>query len=144
MSTARFHVGFTGTRKGMTRAQRFRFADLICRIPMDRFAHGDCRGADALAHDLVCALGGVPIRIHPPTEPALRAWCHADDVLPPLPYLERNYGIVDGAHILIATPRGPEELRSGTWATVRYARKRRRLVIVIAPDSAVTHEMRES
>ena len=39
-------------------------------------------------------------------------------------YLERNRDIVDACDILIACPRTlKEELRSGTWATVRYARK---------------------
>ena len=41
----------------------------------------------------------------------------------PKPYLDRNRDIVDACEVLLATPDGPERLRSGTWSTVRYARK---------------------
>lgn len=49
---------------------------------------------------------------------------------PAKPYLERNKDIAnEGIDGLIAAPSGwVEELRSGTWATVRYARKLKRTI----------------
>jgi len=44
--------------------------------------------------------------------------------------LARNRMMVDRAEMVIAFPRGPEVLRSGTWATVRYARKENKQVVV--------------
>jgi hypothetical protein len=48
--------------------------------------------------------------------------------------LTRNIKIVDESDILIACPKEHvHTLRSGTWATVRYAWKRKKKVIVIPP-----------
>jgi predicted Rossmann fold nucleotide-binding protein DprA/Smf involved in DNA uptake len=55
----------------------------------------------------------------------------------PLPYLERNHAIVNESDFLIAAPDGPETLRSGTWATVRYARKVGKRVLVIMPNGEI-------
>lgn len=63
---------------------------------------------------------------------------HSDDIRDPLPPLERNHRIVDACDVLIACPKdAQEQLRSGTWATVRYARKQGKRVIVITPDGTV-------
>ena len=42
--------------------------------------------------------------------------------------------LVDACEVLLATPKGPEKLRSGTWATVRYARKVGKRIVIIEPD----------
>jgi hypothetical protein len=45
---------------------------------------------------------------------------------------------VDQTEVLIATPRGfKEELRSGTWACVRYPRKAGRPMHIVRPDRSV-------
>jgi len=44
--------------------------------------------------------------------------------------LERNRKMVEKADAIIAFPRGKEVLRSGTWATVRYAKRLNRTVII--------------
>ena len=60
--------------------------------------------------------------IHPPDVGALRVFCSADEALAPLPYLTRNKQIVDASEVLVACPQSAkEEMRSGTWSTVRYA-----------------------
>jgi len=52
--------------------------------------------------------------------------------------LERNRAIVDETDILLAAPlESEEQLRSGTWATVRYARKQHKTVLVIFPNGIV-------
>lgn len=147
-------VGFTGTQKGMSKEQRRAlaqtFKELYIDNDFDEFHHGDCIGADEEAHDLVRELfcgdalvpnGNVEIIIHPPIVYSKRACCDGDDILEPKPYLERNHGIVDATEMLIACPKEYEEqLRSGTWATVRYARKRGKWIVVVFPDGTVKDE----
>lgn len=95
--------------------------------------HGDCVGADAEFHDI--AWGMCFIIVHPPIEDMYRAFCIAPDkTLEPRPYLARNKDIVNQSDILIAAPNTlVEEWRSGTWSTVRYARKMGKPVIILDP-----------
>jgi len=129
------NIGFTGTHKGMTDnqkkalfefLQRFRYTDA-------RFHHGDCLGADAEA--AAAALGlGLKVVQHPPTNDLHRAHTEAHEYRDPAPYLERNHNIVRSTGVLLAAPSTKQEqLRSGTWATVRYARKLNRSIIFLWP-----------
>lgn len=61
----------------------------------------------------------------------------ADVILDPKPPLERNKDIVNVCDILLAAPKGPEEQRSGTWSTVRYARKVGKPVVIFWPNGEV-------
>lgn len=126
-------VGFTGTRKGMSRRQKslVRYFLQICRPTVVH--HGDCIGADAEFHDIVEALdSSIAIHIHPPDDPKARAFKSGDVVWSPKPYLERNLDIAVCCDFLIAAPsQNKEVLRSGTWATVRYARNFGKSVILI-------------
>lgn len=144
-----FHVGFTGTQEGMTVEQ----VDVVRRM-MRRLAerhgdrlrafHGDCVGAD-FQFDDVCRLLGVWRGIYPSNIKAKRAHCEARgavEMAPEAPPLERNTRIVVASRdLLIAGPKGPEEMRSGTWSTVRRGRKRyaetKRGAIAIAWPSGV-------
>lgn len=129
------HIGFTGTQVGMSDHQRAKVKTaLLMWLELDyvTFHHGDCIGADAQAHDIAVEVG-CSIVIHPPSNPNKRAW-KPGFLLPAKPYLERNHDIVDMSRSLIATPKGEqEELRSGTWATVRYARRKHCSVEMIYP-----------
>ena len=120
------HIGFTGTQKGMTEAQIKRVGHLLV-LHSGVVHHGDCTGADAQCHDLALMTGHA-VEIHPPTNERARAWKKgAAHMHPAKPYLVRNHDIVDAVQMLIATPKtATEELRSGTWATVRYARTQAR------------------
>ena len=129
-------VGFTGTQKGMTEFQKEKFNYHIQRIKPDEFHHGDCIGADEEAHNIVRkVLPDCRIVIHPPLNPSKRAWCVGDVYHTEREYKERNYDIVEYSDVLIATPEQPDEiLRSGTWMTIRYARKWKvRDIIIIGP-----------
>lgn len=90
------------------------------------FHHGDCIGADAIAHEYADKIG-YRITIHPPEISTKRAFCTGRDVYVrgTRPYLKRNRNIAYACTLLLAMPKriGHEELRSGTWSTVRYARK---------------------
>ncbi len=62
-------------------------------------------------------------------------------VLESKPYLERNRDIVDASEVLIACPSTREEvMRSGTWATVRYARKKGMKITLIFRDGTCEKE----
>ena len=131
------HYGFTGTQIGATPIQIERILTLLEEEDVTHLHHGDCIGADAQAHAAAQSLG-VKVILHPPTVTTKRAWCkNAVEVRRAFPYLERNHHIVDASTTLIATPSGPEELRSGTWATIRYARRMKTRCLVITPDGKV-------
>ena len=129
-------AGFTGTQEGMTSQQKSRVAECFARVK--ELHHGDCVGADATADDIA---HGMQIRvvIHPPVNHSKRAWCKYDEIFEEKDYLVRNRDIVDSSDFLIATPKEEvgEELRSGTWSTVRYARKKGKLVFVVRPSGRV-------
>ena len=131
-------IGFTGTQHGMTSAQKDRFREMVSGT-WDEFHHGDCIGADAEAHDILKNQRPLTlVAIHPPINPSKRANKEGDFVYPPKPYLERNHDIVDVIDKLIATPyEFKEQLRSGTWATIRYATKKHKRVVVIYPDGSI-------
>lgn len=126
-------IGFTGTQRGMPRTQASIIGSYFHHIELH---HGDCIGADEQAHNLAKSNGSCRIVIHPPLNSYKRAWCpNADTVLSPLDYLDRNRAIVDRTDLLLAAPGEYEEqLRSGTWATIRYAKKQSKKVIIIYPD----------
>lgn len=148
--------GFTGTQQGMTDAQKSSFARLVQRVPPDEFHHGDCIGADEQAHALVREYCPTTlVVIHPPTNQNKRAFCEVDDILHeeigrktpttewkyPFDYLIRNQHIVNFATVLIATPgESKEQLRSGTWSTVRRGRKKGIPVFIILPSGKIRRE----
>jgi hypothetical protein len=118
-------VGFTGTSEGMSESQRNQLREwLSTHAPITEFHHGDCVGADHEAHQIAIAYD-IDIYIHPPENASKRAWCGgAVHIYPTKPYLARNHDIVDLTDVLIVAPKtDTEELRSGTWATYRYAMK---------------------
>lgn len=136
-------LGFTGTRIGMTQAQRITLAMCLATLEPSQFSHGDCVGADEQAHGMAL-IARVPVHIYPPHNEVRRAFCEGAAIVhAPGHYHERDRWLVDASDILIATPKRPlEELRSGTWTTIRYARRQRggnrKHVIVINPDGTTT------
>jgi hypothetical protein len=132
------HIGVTGTSQGTTPAQRRTLATFLREGTLH---HGDCINADSDAHDLA-VLADMDIVIHPPSNPSTRAFKSTGNIvaiLPEMPYLDRNKAIVDSTVRLIAVPDGPEHIRSGTWSTVRYARKRGKPVTIVWPDGSSTN-----
>ena len=128
-------VGFTGTREGMTALQKALFIDRLASLCPEAFHFGDDDGADREAHELV-RLHCPKCRTisHPPDNDARRAFCKADEVREPRPYLVRNRAIVFCIAELIAAPKTvAEELRSGTWATIRYARAAQKRIHMLMP-----------
>jgi len=134
------NVGFTGTRFGMSELQKQTLYEKLKEIKLppsvvtisDEFHHGDCVGADAEAHVIALNLK-YKVVIHPPDQDKLRAFCVVSyKIEVPKPYLDRNKMIVDSCHLLIAAPRtNGEELRSGTWSTIRYAKHKKKEVYIL-------------
>ena len=133
-----YHVGFTGTRRGLTAGQQRAFSAWLGQphpTPVT-FHHGDCIGGDAEAHSLVRRhRRDWTIIVHPPLLPTLRAYCQGESTAAPLAFLARNRVIVESSTLLIACPAEVYEVqRSGTWATVRLARKLRLQILLCWPD----------
>lgn len=126
-------IGVTATQTGLTTEQEFKLGALLEQYPVTELHHGDCVGGDAQADDIARAKD-IAIVIHPPIKSTKRAFKaqSGDCVWEPRPYLERNHDIVDQCDLLIALPKSSkEELRSGTWATVRYATKQGKPIIIL-------------
>lgn len=142
-------VGFTGTREGCTADQT-----LILMRRMDAIAeahpsgdlillHGACIGADETAACHGWGLGylvtALPCTLrNMQSAESLRC---SDVVRGEQAPMVRNRAIVTECDLLIACPSHMTEFeRSGTWATVRYARKAGKPVTIIWPDGSVTEE----
>lgn len=133
-------LGFTGTQIGMTDLQLDAVRDIL-REKSGEFHHGDCIGADAQAHE-AAESAGFAIHIHPPVNPSKRAFkvAHISRMKPKLPYLDRNKNIVLATESLLAAPGEMEEqLRSGTWSTIRFAKKHMRPILIVYPDGSLHH-----
>lgn len=135
------HIGITGTRHGMTNAQKSSLCDLLDegRIWLH---HGCCVGADEEAHWLAFELGISSVG-HPPTDTRLQMAAGQGDgysfieMREPKPYHDRNRDIVDECALLIAIPEAEtEQAKGGTWYTVRYARQVGREHVIIWPDGS--------
>jgi hypothetical protein len=138
------NLGFTGTRHGARVDQMLALVRVIDRLRPAEFHHGCCVGADAdVAHHARWGAGHAACRVvgHPSTLKGMTDQGAIDDsheVREPKPPLARNRDIVNESDALIACPNeSVEQLHSGTWATVRYARKQGKPVTLILPDGTV-------
>jgi hypothetical protein len=146
------HIGFTGTRHGMTDAQQQALYEALWPYTQEEgwggwaFHHGDCQGADAQAHRIAWLTLGAIVHVHPPDKGALRAYCVGPSRViryPQLPYLLRNWAIVEACTLLIAAPQEAQETqRSGTWTTVRYAQKVGIPVMILLPTAVTAEPLR--
>ena len=138
-----FKIGFTGTREGMTYSQ-IEWLDGAYRKAAEKYGpenielhHGDCKGADAEAHEFATRHNIVTV-IHPPDNQKLRAYCRGDIILPEKPYLERNLDIIEVCNVLIGMPRtGTPQERSGTWFTILRAAKAGKPIRAVLPDGTL-------
>lgn len=140
------NVGFTGTQLGMTRQQELILENLLIeyrRTGRDQsFHHGHCIGADAQAHEIAYSLMYFIVS-HPSTHKTKTAKVRrpSHKMLEPKDPLKRNQDIVNASEILIATPNQYEEVqRSGTWSTIRRARKKGIPRRIIFPNGTVSED----
>ena len=128
-------IGFTGTRHGMTEKQKESVKNFIYSQQFNEIHHGDCIGSDKEINDIIIEYRkknkkNIKIVGHPPKYNKYRANCKCDLMLPKNDYLSRNHDIVNATDILIATPDTKEKIHSGTWSTIRYARKKDKKIYI--------------
>jgi nucleoside 2-deoxyribosyltransferase len=111
----------------MSKGQKAQFKNVLLWIgaSLDEFHHGAAAGADEQAANAVS--------VAKQTWPNLLAQAEIIPHPAGSDPLARNREIVDSIDILIAAPlKDDEELRSGTWATVRYARAAGKPVVMLS------------
>lgn len=100
--------------------------------PGDIAVVGVCVGTDALIAHTAYAIPGVHVHAVVPAnrsqiDPDWRKYCDTSEEMPPSedPYRDRNKRMVDIGNSLVGYPARPEKEspRSGTWMTIRLARK---------------------
>ena len=145
-------IGFTGTREGMTQKQKDIFVEITNRLFITEFHDGNCDGSDLQARDIVLENAKKPLTFHiHPHNKFVRSLSiknnqlnHKVVIHPVKPPLERNHDIVDdcGEDAIVCCPKGDEIVRSGTWATIRYAKKKSvetgLNIYIIYPDGQTT------
>lgn len=129
-------VGFTGSRHGTKQAQGQTVGSMLrlLYVPGAWFHHGCCAGSDV---ESAARARGIGYLLH--GHPAVGPWrSHAienDVEEEPEAPLVRNDEIVAVSGILIATPAGRTEvIHSGTWSTIRRARKAQLPHAIVWPD----------
>lgn len=141
----RVTIGFTGNRNGFNQSQAERFERMLRDLKNVKdaygsnyfveFHHGCCKGSDLQAADMFRKwFPDSKIVQHPPVVKSWAVINENDVILPSKPFLDRNFEIATRCDFLVAVPKEREEqLRSGTWATVRYARKLNKPVEILYP-----------
>lgn len=131
-------VSFTGTSIGMTGLQKAEVRKWLIDNEPAVLSHGGCIGADDEVDSICDELGIIRVIRPGPEGPKSLSKEHFEKrtlgptlVIHPRSqsYLDRNKLIVRDGEILLATPKEEQEvLRSGTWATIRYAKKLKRTI----------------
>lgn len=144
-------VGFSGTRQGPTPAQHMSMDRFLIAMFVNHGAkvlvHGGAAGCDTFAHHAVTANAAYAPEVW--IFPALEGQRSSVVILPvgnciigePVPALMRNKIIAGLADGLLAVPASDtEQDRSGTWATVRAARKRGCPVYIVRRDGTIIRD----
>lgn len=152
-------LGITGSRELLTERQEYHLGLLIhtamrMTTGTREFHHGCATGADETGHQYAMTVPGIQIHGHPghgnnnrsPWQMVIRvddfALLHGTR-----PYKVRNHDIVQTIHLLIACPQyaetNPLSARSGTWQTVRLARRAHKPIIIVTSYGQVIHDKQE-
>lgn len=136
-------VGFTGTRFGMTPAQKDAVERLLRYGQYAKVAtvlHGSCQGVDTEAALIAAALDPRPkiVALPGPEGPWENPLAVADQRRPPKGHFARNRDIVGECDVLVVCPKEDErQPRGGTWYTYDYARKVGRRILLVYPGGDV-------
>ncbi len=123
--TSPLHIGFSGTRDGLSQQQGRKVAELVDSLGADLICHhGCCVGGDEDFH-AICRERGLRVIGHPgpdwPDGP-LCAYTICGETVAPQGYMVRNQAIVDASAVMIAAPlEARPQVRGGTWSTIRMA-----------------------
>lgn len=141
----------TGPREGIRSAQaevvsqifrcNLQSNDFYLPTGFDTVHHGDCTGFDAFIHGLTEEEQYSHIHriIHPPKVSTFRAFCKCtrpgDEMRHEEHYLVRDRRMVSEGDMLLAAPKTyTQQLHSGTWYTVRHARKKLLPTLIVWPN----------
>lgn len=135
--------GVTGTREGIISHQHRWLLPVMRKFKDQGFIlqhNGDCIHADywmAWAWRRVQGL----VELHPPLKKDGRAWFKGDFEHDPQDYGVRDQYIVDRSEMMVVMPRDMHEItRSGTWMTVRMARRKGIPRLIVWPDGRLEWE----
>lgn len=148
-------IGIAGSLNGITEKQGEAFVKLMMRYKHKygalQFHHGGCRGTDESVHSLLLEnILAESVDIHPPTDPGLlwrleRADRTSDGGRIKInrhkerAHLGRFYDIIDICQLLVTFPEEEKEVKeSDVWASVRYARTKKRNIITFFKDGRAT------
>lgn len=121
-------LAISGTRYQIPSWQAEGAIALMERLRPSAVHHGCCTGADEVLGLAACEFGSAPTIVGHPAK-GVPFWFRStkvpcDFLQPELPPLERNKVMVAACHVLIACPSTSDpNARSGTWATIRAAKK---------------------
>jgi hypothetical protein len=137
-------IGFTGSAAKITKEQRELIKKILTSLKPAEAHHGGCIGADNGFHE-ICLKLKIKLVVHPGTDGYGRMPLRADLIgnftrLNPIEHLSRNKKIIDCSDIVLAIPDGPETRKSGTWSTVRYAKKSGKKLIIIYSNGVYTND----
>jgi hypothetical protein len=132
---------------GRVQEQAFRTVlRLLVALGAHTMHNGGAKGWDARAAEHWWRVAGDGIVLHPVGErrrrvciEALTKAANAGVVLPvlevtPANLLQRSHDMVDAADLLLACPGGPEDLTTPEWATIRYAKRTGKAVVIVYPQ----------
>lgn len=137
------HLAFTGSAAGMDAKQAIAVMELLVAIHPKYVHEGGCVGADAQFHTLVdMFFPDIVVHRHPGDvrEDMVSTYIGDAHVHPMQQPLDRNKTMVDESRVLLATPHREEYQRSGTWATIRYARKQGKPRFIVYPQGELVVE----
>lgn len=133
-------IGFSGSRHLGTLQQRDALKDFLGwrKSQGVTLHHGDCRGFDALAHNIALALQWRIVK-HPGPISEWTAHCMgADEIRPEKTHFARNRDIVNETDFLVACPPTEEhQPRGGTWYTIDFAKKVGKPIALILPSGLI-------
>lgn len=131
-------IGFVSSRRGLTKAQRIALSNFFEVVQVGEFHHGDGKGGDAQAHDLVSRIGRFEIFIHPSTDIYNRAFKISKWISFPTDYMIRNRIIVGRTDFLVSAPDDVTPMdNSGIWWTMKAALDSEKKVLTFAPNGKV-------
>jgi len=131
MEFPRIHHGYTGTQSPGPLAEDLVYHHLgTLSVPDHWIIVGCCVGMDTIvgmaAHNLGFRVHGVLPANRYKVDQRYLQYCDTIELMPAgTSFMQRNDRIIELAHVLTAFPKTErEELRSGTWATIRRGRKK--------------------
>ncbi len=133
------HIGFTGSRLGMTLEQRIIFTKILARCRSKTkenwLHHGLCVGSDKEAHETGILLG-FKIHGHPPLDETYMVSVPCNKLDSPFSFSGRNQRIAVATRIMIATPRTGSV---GTYNAIAHAERLKKPRIIIHAAGVVDY-----